>query len=148
VIDMNASTSPRAHAGDDRPLHGPPSWARLAGGEIRPTGEPAMPSPRKRPASPNAPPAPNAEILTALGRIEALLTRIADRLDHVTVEQTRSPVEQTRSPIGDQVSTEHLAAAAAAAAAKAVANAAARSVAPASQPAWPPARPATARRAK
>ena len=67
-----------------RPPTGLPRGRHSSGGEIRPTGEPAMPSPRKRPASPNAPPAPNAEILTALGRIEALLThrRPARPRDH------------------------------------------------------------------
>jgi hypothetical protein len=109
-----------------------------------------MPSPRKRPAS------PNAEILTALGRIEALLTRIADRLDHVSIssgglssnapEDASRQLERARSRsdqpgLGEQEFTKD----AAAAAAKAVASAAARFVAPASQPVRQPARPAADR---
>ena len=39
-----------------------------------------MPSPRKRPASPNAPPAPNAEILTALGRYDQARVAVKNAL--------------------------------------------------------------------
>jgi hypothetical protein len=116
-----------------------------------------MPSPRKRPASPNAPSAPNAEILTALGRIEALLTRIADRLDHVpssgglpedASRQLERGSRNDQPGLGAQERTTDAAAAAAKAVASAVASAAARSAAPASQLVRQPARLPTAQRAR
>src|SRR5262245_18891590 len=110
-----------------------------------------MPSPRKRTASPSAPPAPNAEVLTTLGRIEVLLTRIADRLDPVSSPGglSSNPPDASRQLEPARLHSDQPglgAQDAAAAVAKAVANAVARSVAPASV--QRPARLPTAQRAR